>query len=167
MKSSKGQKAKNKLAPLPVLRPNVAGADIGSTEHYVFAPEVAGKWPAEVCRFGTTTSELRRLVSWLQERGIQSLAMESTSVYWIPLYEMLEESAIEPVLVNARQLHKVPGRKTDVADCQWIQQLHACGLLRGSFRPDKSICQLRALTRQCANLIEERSKAAAWMQKAL
>jgi transposase len=151
---------------MPVVRPNVAGVDLGSTEHYVCAPN-GNNGQTEVRHFGSTTPQLRLLVAWLQKCGVESVAMESTSVYWIPLYEILEEAQIEPVLVNARQLHKVPGRKTDVKDCQWIQKLHACGLLRGSFRPDANICEMRALTRQCANLIQERGKAVAWMQKAL
>src|SRR5262249_37772216 len=93
--------------------------------------------------------------------------MESTSVYWLPLYELLESRGIEPVLVNARQLHNVPGRKTDFSDCQWLQQLHSCGLLRGSFRPSESIARLRALQRQMANLVAERARCVQWMQKAL
>ena len=93
--------------------------------------------------------------------------MESTSVYWIPLYELLEARGIEPVLVNARQLHNVPGRKTDFKDCQWLQLLHSCGLLRGSFRPGDAIVRLRAFHRQMANLVEERTRCVQWMQKAL
>jgi transposase len=110
---------------------------------------------------------LEALVEWLKEQGVKSAAMESTGVYWIPLYETLEKAGIGALLVNARQLHKVPGRKTDVSDCQWIQLLHSCGLLRGSFRPAQVICELRALMRQCAALVEERVKAVQWMQKAL
>lgn len=166
MKIKRRKKPKNPGEELAVVRGKVAGVDIGSSEHYVCAPR-AGEAGLEVRRFGTTTPQLRRLVDWLREEGIESVAMESTSVYWIPLYEMLEDAGIEAVLVNARALHKVPGRKTDVADCQWIQKLHSCGLLRGSFRPGASICQVRALVRQCANLVEERGKAVAWMQKAL
>jgi len=166
MKIKKEKKAEGQVSDLPVIRPNVAGVDIGSTEHYVCAPG-GQQGQAEVRSFATTTSQLRGMVDWLRERGIESVAMESTSVYWIPLYEMLADAGIEPVLVNARQLHKVPGRKTDVQDCQWLQKLHACGLLRGSFRPGARICEVRALVRQCANLVEERGKAVAWMQKAL
>jgi transposase len=93
--------------------------------------------------------------------------MESTSVYWIPLFELLEGRGIEPVLANARQLHNVPGRKTDYSDCQWLQQLHSCGLLRGSFRPSDAIARLRALQRQQANFVAQRTRAVQWMQKAL
>jgi hypothetical protein len=93
--------------------------------------------------------------------------MESTYIYWIPVYELLESKGMEVVLVNARQLHNVPGRKTDFSDCQWIQTLHSCGLLRGSFRPSDAIVRLRALQRQLANLVAERTRAVQWMQKAL
>ena len=93
--------------------------------------------------------------------------MESTSVYWIPLYELLESRGIEAVLVNARQLHNVPGRKTDFHDCQWIQLLHSCGLLRGSFRPGDAIVAMRALHRQLVNLEGQRTRCVQWMQKAL
>ena len=100
-------------------------------------------------------------------QGVKSVAMESTSVYWIPLYELLESRGIEVVLANARQIHNVPGRKTDYADCQWIQLLHSCGLLRGSFRPTEAITRLRSLQRQAANLVAERTRSVQWMQKAL
>jgi transposase len=109
-------------------------------------------------RFRTTTPELQRLVRWLQEQGIRSVAMESTGVYWIPIYELLQAEGIEVVLVNARHLSGVPGRKSDFLDCQWLQQLHSCGLLKGSFRPDEAICRLRAVHRERANLIAERTR---------
>jgi transposase len=148
------------------LRPNVAGIDLGAREHWVCGPEGnAGK--ANVQTFRTTTPELERLVRWLQEQGVVSVAMESTSVYWIPLYEMLEANGIEAVLVNARHLSGVPGRKSDMLDCQWLQTLHSCGLLKGSFRPDESICQLRVLQRERANLVAERTRIVQRMQKAL
>ena len=148
------------------LRPNVAGIDLGSREHWVCGPEREDGTP-NVQTFRTTTLELERLVHWLQEQGVVSVAMESTSVYWIPVYEMLEATGIEVVLVNARHLSGVPGRKTDMLDCQWLQTLHSCGLLKGSFRPDESICQLRALQRERANLVAERTRIVQRMQKAL
>jgi len=117
--------------------------------------------------FGTTTPQLEELAAWLLEQGVESVAMESPHVYWIPIYELLESKGIEVVLVNARQLHNVPGRKTDFKDCQWLQLLHSCGLLRGSFRPSEAITRLRALQRQVANLVSERSRCVQWMQKAL
>lgn len=155
-----------KSRPLKVIRQDVAGIDLGSTEHWACGPEREDGEP-NVQVFGTITSELNRLVCWLLDHGVQSVAMESTHVYWIPLYELCESRGIEVLLVNARQLHHVPGRKTDMADCQWLQRLHSCGLLRGSFRPDESICRLRALQRQVGNLTEERSRCVQWMQKSL
>lgn len=149
-----------------VIRPKVAGIDLGSVEHWVAGPpkEEGG---ANVEVFATTTPQLEQLADWLQAQGIESVAMESTSVYWIPLYELLETRGIEVILVNARQLSHVPGRKTDMSDCQWLQVLHSCGLLRGSFRPAESICQLRALLRERGNLTGERTRAVQRMQKAL
>jgi len=168
---SKGRKRKS-IAPgtaregLPVLRGNVAGIDVGSTENWVCGPpEPDGT--AAVRKFGTTTCELEAIADWLKARGVESVAMESTGVYWIALYELLEERGFEVLLANARQLSNVPGRKTDMVDCQWIQLLHSCGLLRGSFRPAENICQLRALMRECSNLLEERGRKVQRMQKAL
>jgi transposase len=151
---------------LEVIRGDVAGVDLGARQHWVCGPALESGEPNVKC-FGTTTAELEEVCWWLIEQGVTSVAMESTSVYWIPLYEMLESKGVEPVLVNARQLHGVPGRKTDMIDCQWIQKLHSCGLLRGSFRPNEAICKLRALRRQRWNLSEERTRAVHWMQKAL
>jgi transposase len=158
----------NKPVPtaLPAIRPLVAGIDVGSSQHWVCGPANADGTP-NVRVFGTTTPELDDLADWLVEQGVESVAMESTHVYWIPIYELLESRGIEVVLVNARQLHNVPGRKTDFRDCQWIQLLHSCGLLRGSFRPGDAITRLRALQRQVANLVAERTRCVQWMQKAL
>jgi transposase len=153
-------------ASLPVIRPMVAGVDIGSKEHWVCGPQRAdGKPNVEV--FRTTTPQLQELADWLVEQGVESVAMESTYVYWIPLYEVLEARGIEVVLVNARHLRGVPGRKTDMRDCQWLQLLHSCGLLRASFRPVEAICTLRALQRQMDNLVSERVKCVQWIQKEL
>jgi transposase len=153
-------------ASLPVIRPLVAGVDVGSTEHWVCGPARDGGHP-NVRVFGTTTDQLHELAEWLAAQGVESVALESTHVYWIPIYELLESRGIEVVLVNARQLHNVPGRKTDFHDCQWLQLLHSCGLLRGSFRPGEAITRLRALQRQLANLVAERTRCVQWMQKAL
>ena len=144
----------------------VAGIDLGSREHWVCVPAPVGKGPGEQA-FGTTTPELERLADWLAAEDIESVAMESTHVYWIPLYELLESRGFEVLLVNARQLKNVPGRKTDLLDCQWLQRLHACGLLRGSFRPGDAITRLRALHRQMGNLVHERTRSVQWMQQAL
>jgi transposase len=162
------QKKRTKKAAraLPATQPMVAGIDIGATQHWVCGPPNEDGSP-NVRKFGTTTSDLEALVSWLAAQGVTSAAMESTYVYWIPLFELLESRHIEPLLVDARQFRNVPGRKTDFQDCQWLQQLHSCGLLRGSFRPTESIARLRALHRQMANLIVERGRCVQWMQKAL
>jgi len=157
--------SKKRTVPLTA-RPNVGGIDIGSREHFVCVPADDGD-EVEIRSFGTTTAELESLVNWLVERRVESVAMESTSVYWIPLYELLETHGVEPLLVNARALSNVPGRKTDVVDCQWLQTLHSRGLLRGSFRPGDAIVQLRTLQRQQVNFVEERSRCVQWMQKAL
>lgn len=166
-KRGKGKKSARASTPsaLPVIEPNVAGIDVGSTQHWVCGPPVDGKPNVRV--FGTTTRSLQELASWLAEQGVTSVAMESTYIYWIPVYELLESRGFKVVLADARQLHNVPGRKTDFSDCQWIQVLHSCGLLRGSFRPSEAITRLRALQRQMANLVTERSRCVLWMQKAL
>jgi transposase len=151
---------------LPVIRPKVAGIDIGSREHWVCGPALPDGG-VNVRVFFTTTSGLMELADWLIEQGVESVAMESTYVYWIPVYELLESRGLEVVLVNARQLYNVPGRKTDMQACQWLQLLHSCGLLRGSFRPRESICRLRSLHRQRRNLIEQQSRTIQWIQKSL
>ena len=116
--------------------------------------------------FGTTTPELQHIADWLEAEGVQSVAMESFHVYWIPLYELLDSRGIEVLLVNARQLRHVPGRKTDLSDCQWLQRLHRSGRLRGSFRPSDAITRLRALHRQMGNLTQERTRCVQWAQHA-
>ena len=154
------------VTELKAMQTKMAGIDIGSREHWVCGPaNEDGQANVEV--FATTTVELNRMADWLCTQGVKSVAMESTSVYWIPLFELLESRGIEVVLANARQIHNVPGRKTDYADCQWIQLLHSCGLLRGSFRPTEAITRLRSLQRQAANLVAERTRSVQWMQKAL
>lgn len=154
------------VTALPVLRPNVAGIDIGSRQHWVAAPQ-REEGQANVRVFTTTTADLTAMADWLVEQGVASVAMESTSVYWIPVYELLESRGLEVLLVNAHQLHNVPGRKTDMRDCQWIQVLHSCGLLRGSFRPTEEITRIRAIHRQLGNLITEQTRSVQWIQKAL
>lgn len=168
MSSRKSARKRSTTMPaaLPVIEAKVAGIDIGSKEHFVCGPPRADG-VANVEVFGSTTPELERMSRWLVEQGVKSVAMESTSVYWIPLYELLVSRGIAVVLANARQLHNVPGRKTDFSDCQWIQLLHSHGLLRGSFRPDDAIVRLRSVHRQLGNLIAERTKCVQWMQKSL
>ena len=155
-------------ASMPMINPHAAGIDVGATEHYVCVPSDAVAAPEDSVRsFRTFTPDLDQLVEWLQRCGIQSAAMESTGVYWIALYERLEAAGIKPVLVNSRHLKQVPGRKTDVKDCQWIQQLHSYGLLNGSFRPDQEICRLRTLLRHRSNLIEQKAQQVQHMQRVL
>jgi transposase len=159
-------RGKVKAVELEVIRRAVAGLDLGSREHYVCAPALDGEG-REVERFGATTAELHHLVRWLKARGVHSVAMESTGVYWIPVYEVLESQDIEVVLVNARALKSVPGRKTDVLDCQWIQLLHSCGLLKGAFRPADEVCAVRALIRERGTLTQSAADWIRRMQKCL
>ena len=164
--NTKAKKKRSRSTALSRIHPEVAGIDLGSREHWVCAPEATpGK--ANVRTFGTTMEQLQQLADWLLEQGVESVAMESTNVYWIPLYELLESCGIEVLLVNARQLRYVPGRKTDMRDCQWIQLLHSCGLLRGSFRPHEAIVRVRTLHRQLSTLGAESTRFVQWMQKAL
>ena len=151
---------------LKTVQPNAAGIDLGSREHWVAGPPLPNATP-NVKSFGTTTPQLLRLADWLEQQQIVTVAMESTGVYWIPLFEILDSRGFEVHLVNARQLSRVPGRKTDMIDCQWLQLLHACGLLRGSFRPGDSICRLRALIRERNTVVEQRSDWVRRMQKSL
>src|SRR5436309_3346665 len=152
---------------LPVLRPNVAGIDIASAEHWVCAPTPDAS-TREEARFGATTPELERMAAWLKERNVESVAMESTGVYWIAPHEVLESHGFEVVLVSTRELASVPGRpKTDRIDCRWIQRLHSCGLLHGSFRPSEQICMLRTLVRDRSNLVAEVGDWLRRMQKSL
>ena len=165
-KHSKRKKTKSTSpAALPILQPLVAGIDVGSTQHWVCGPPRDGKPNVQV--FATTTEDLNALADWLAKQGVKSVAMESTYIYWIPIFELLESRGIDVVLVNARTLHNVPGRKTDFSDCQWIQLLHSCGLLRGSFRPSDAITRLRTLHRQMTNFVVERGRCTQWMQKSL
>lgn len=161
----KRQKQKSEVA-LPVIREDVAGVDLGSKQHWVAAPPRPDGSP-NVRTFGATTAELKEMAEWLLQQEVKSVAMESTSVYWIPVFEILEAAGLEVLLVNARHLRSVPGRKTDMLDCQWIQRLHSCGLLRGSFRPEGTIARLRTLRRQQQNLVGERVRAVQWIQKSL
>lgn len=151
---------------LPTIQPHAAGIDLGSREHWVAAPS-REDGTANVEGFGTTTPELIRLADWLTGQGVVTVAMESTGVYWIPLFEILDKRGFEVLLVNAHQISHVPGRKTDIIDCQWIQLLHACGLLRGSFRPTDDVCHLRALIRERNTMIEQRADWIRRIQKCL
>jgi transposase len=153
------------LEALQQINLNAAGLDIGDDEIYVAVPE--GREEVSVRVFQTFTRDLYALVGWLQACGVDTVAMESTGVYWIPTYEILEEHGFEVYLVNARHIKNVPGKKTDILDCQWIQQLHTYGLLHASFRPPEDICALRALVRHRGNLIRSCASEIQRMQKAL
>lgn len=156
------------LEGLPSIRPLVAGIDLGSERHWVCAPTAEGT-AREVADFGATTPELLRLAEWLKQRRVESVAMESTGVYWIAPHEVLEAAGLEILLVDTRQLARVPGRdqKSDPTDCEWIQRLHSCGLLRGSFRPQEQVCMLRTLVRDKGNLVAESGDWVRRMQKSL
>src|SRR6202165_3395303 len=159
---------RRQLQGLPVIRRNGAGIDLGSERHWGCAPTLDGSG-REIAHFGATTPELIRLAEWLKERHVESVAMESTGVYWIAPHEVLEGQGLQVLLVDTRQLARVPGRekKTDPTDCEWIQRLHSCGLLRGSFRPEEAVCMLRTLVRDKANLVAERGDWVRRMQKSL
>ncbi len=150
---------------LEMLHPHAAGIDIGATQHFVAVPAEADETP--VRSFGTYTADLEAIADWLQKCGVKTIAMESTGIYWIPLFELLERRGFAVVLAEPSQLKKTPGRKSDVLDCQWIQQLHSFGLLRNSFRPDDAIVVLRGYLRQRNMLVEYSSAHVQHMQKAL
>jgi transposase len=152
-------------AALPTLHPNAAGIDIGATAIYVGVPQ--DRATPCVRRFETFTQDLLSAADWLAECGVQTIAIESTGVYWIALYQILEARGFEVCLVNARHLKNVPGHKSDVDDCQWLQYVHACGLLRASFRPDEQICAVRSLLRHRETLVAYAASHVQQMQKAL
>jgi len=154
-----------KLEALGQINLNAAGLDIGDDEIYAAVPEGRDKESVRV--FQTFTRDLYTLANWLEACGVDTVAMESTGVYWIPTYEILEERGFEVYLVNARHIKNVPGKKTDILDSQWIQQLHTYGLLRASFRPPEDICALRALVRHRGSLIRSCTSEIQRMQKAL
>ena len=144
---------------------NAAGIDVGASSHFVAVPE--DRWEQPVREFEAFTAELYRLADWLTECGVETVAMESTGVYWIPLFGVLEERGFQVMLVDPRRIKNVPGRKTDVVDCQWLQQLHTYGLLSGAFRPDEDIRRLRSYLRQRAMLVEYAAQHVQHMHKAL
>lgn len=160
--STKSRRTPSKLCKLD---PTCAGIDIGSAELFVCIAKNASE--QEVRCFPTFTADLRSMIEWLRANGVKSVAMESTSVYWIPPFEMLEEAGFEVLLVNAGHLKHVPSHKTDVKDCRWIQQLHSYGLLRGSFRPVNEVVELRAYVRQRSRLFQSAAVQVQLMHKAL
>ena len=158
-------KAKSLTPQLPTLHPHAAGIDLGAREIYVAVPP--GSDPRPVRAFPTFTEDLHALRDWLQQCGVTTVAMESTGVYWIPLFQILEASGIEVCLVNARHCKNLPGRKTDVQDCQWLQYLHSVGLLRGSFRPADQVCAVRTILRHRDALVRGASRCVSHLHKAL
>jgi len=155
------------MSNLQQLNFNAAGIDIGAEAHYVAVPQDRDSEGQDVRHFSTFTADLHKLSDWLKQCNIDTVAMESTGVYWIPLFEILDAQGFDVRLVNPRNVKNAPGRKTDVLDCQWIQQLHTYGLLQGAFRPADHICQLRSYLRQRAMLISYCSHHIQHMQKAL
>ncbi len=150
---------------LEVVHPDAAGIDIGNEAHYVAVPPARDSEP--VRRFGCTTAELKEMADWLQRCGIRSVAMQSTGVYWIAVYDILEQAGLEVYLVNARETKNLPGRKSDVQESQWLMKLHTYGLLRNSFRPSPEIRTMRTYWRQRNDWVQSASRHIQRMQKVL
>jgi transposase len=147
------------------VNPNAAGIDLGSREHWVaVGPD---RTPKPVRSFGPLTADLEAMADWLKECGVTSVAMEATGVYWLAIFQLLERRGFEVLLVNARQIKNVSGRKSDILDCQWIQRLHSYGLLGGSFRPADAYCVVRSYMRYRDELVAARTVQTQHMQKAL
>ena len=156
----------NKAKPaMSLVHPNAAAIDIGATMH--MAAVSADRTPEPVRSFGTFTADLHRLVDWFTECGVETVVMESTGVYWIPIFELLDTRGFAVFVVNARDAKHVPARKTDVSDAQWLQRLHSYGLLSTSFRPKGRIAELRSYVRQRERLLEYAASHIQHMQKAL
>lgn len=153
------------VATLPILQPHAAGIDVGADFLHVAVPPDRDPTPVRV--FATFTQDLLAVVHWLSACGVRSVALESTGVYWIPLYQLLEHHGFEVCLVNARHLKHVRGRKTDFLDCQWLQQLHSVGLLQPSFRPVEAVCAVRTLLRYRDTLVADGARQILHVQKAL
>src|SRR6476660_4674981 len=141
-----------KRSGFPVLYPHAAGIDIASREHYVAVNPADADEPVRC--FGCFTEDLQAIAAWLLECRVDTVAMEATGIYWISLFQVLEEAGLEVVLVNARQVKNISGKKTDVKDAEWLRQLHSCGLLSASFQPDGFTRKLRSYMRHRKNLTE-------------
>lgn len=150
---------------MKVVQPNAAGIDVGAKEIYVAIPEDRSE--DTVRRFDSFTDDLHKAAKWLKKNGIESVAMESTGVYWIPIYQILDSYGFSVYLVNARHAKNVPGRKTDVKDAQWLQYLHSVGLLESSYRPAQAVCAIRSLLRHRDGMVKMASSHVQHMQKAL
>ena len=164
-KKSRSKSKRNPFAGLPPLNLNAAGIDVGSAEHFVAVPPNRDSEP--VRRFDCFTADLHRLADWLKSCDIDTVVMESTGSYWIPLYQVLEARGFTVKLVNSHHVKNVPGRKSDIQDCQWLQKLETFGLLKNSYRPSSEICVLRTYWRQRDNLVKSASSCIQHMQKAL
>ena len=157
--------AMRKREDSPEVFPNAAGIDIGGSSHWVAVPKAADEEP--VREFGTMTDDLHAMADWLLACGVDTVALESTGVFWIPVHEVLEQRGLTVWLVDARQMKYVPGRKSDVQDCQWLQKLMSLGLLRAAWRPGDEVCVVRAVVRQREVLLTEQASWVLRMQKAL
>ena len=166
MKKHRQTKTKSETSkPLHEPEPDAAGIDVGANEIWVaVAPD---RTEEPVRRFGAFTRELKAIVQWLRNCGIVTVAMESTGVYWIPLYQLLADAGLKVCLVNARHVKNVPGHKSDVRDCQWLQYLHSVGLLRASYRPEQAICAARSIYRYRQNLLTQAAQHVQHMQASL
>ena len=166
MAKKRQRKKRKTIKMLREIQPDAAGIDVGATEIYVAVPE-DGRTTEPIRCFGTFTRDLHETAQWLQSCSIKSVVMESTGVYWIPILQILEGYGFEVLLVNARHVKNVPGRKTDVQDCQWLQYLHSVGLLRGSYRPSQDVCAIRSLLRHRESMVQISSTHVQHMHKAL
>ena len=160
-----GRRLESRNPGLEVVHPDAAGIDIGNESHYVAVPP--GRDAEPVQEFGSWTSDLNRMAEWLKACGIKTVAMQSTGVYWITACDVLEEAGLKVFLVNARGTKNLPGRKSDVQECQWLMKLHTYGLLRNSFRPPDQIRAVRTIWRQRDRLVEDAGQSVQRMQKAL
>ena len=165
MSRRRKSKKKTGVPMLSYLNLNAAGVDIGATEIYIAVP--GDRDPQPVRCFSTFTEDLHAAADWLKACHIETVAMESTGVYWIPLFQILEARGFQVFLVNAHHVKNVPGRKSDVSDCQWLQYLHSVGLLRASFRPEQAVCTVRSILRHRDGLVQMASSHVQHMQKAL
>ncbi len=164
-KARRASQPRERAVPFQQVHPHAAGIDVGATSHFVAVPR--DRDPQPVREFPVYTADLHRLADWLKACRIDTVAMESTGVYWIPLYEVLDRRRFKVYLVSPKHLKGVPGRKSDVADCQWLQELHTFGLLSGAFRPEDQEVVLRSYMRQRAMLVSYAAKHIQHMQKAL
>src|SRR5438046_5500641 len=164
-KVEKPRRQKLNWKALEIIHPDAAGIDIGGSEHWVAISPDRDENPVQ--RFDCFTSDLERMAKWLLDKGVRSGAMQSTGVYWMPVYEILEQAGLEVYLVNARHTKNLPGRKSDVEECQWLLKLHTYGLLRNSFRPSQEIREMRTYWRQRNDLVQRAGRDILRLETAL